>query len=106
MVTAEAGIGFGAGHAALASIGKIKTAARGGVFWQRKLRRDPSLAINFVDQRKLRRGPSLRFDCVDRRKLRRDPSLVILARDDCVTREKRILWVAFSRRTHRIVRLA
>jgi hypothetical protein len=31
---------------------------------------------------------------------------VILARDDCVTREKRILWVAFSRRTHRIVRLA
>ena len=37
-----------------------------------------------------------------RQKRGRGPSLMIFAREDLVTREKRILWVAFSRRTDRI----
>ncbi len=47
------------------------------------------------------RRPSLTIDFVDRRKLLM-PMTFAGRRDDFVIREKRILWVAFSRRTGRI----
>jgi hypothetical protein len=47
--------------------------------------------------RGLQRGPSLRVDFVDRRGDGEIPRLTLFARDVFVTREKRILLVAFSR---------
>jgi hypothetical protein len=46
---------------------------------------------------------SRRSAAVLERRVRRDPSLTLFTQDDFVTREKRILLVAFSRKTGRIV---
>ena len=56
---------------------------------------------DFVMRQKHWRRPSLTIDFVDRRKLLM-PMTFAGRRDDFVTREKRILLVAFSRRTGRI----
>src|SRR5579862_7566163 len=56
---------------------------------------------DFFMRQKHWRRPSLTIDFVDRRKLLM-PMTFARRRDDVVTREKRILLVAFSRRTGRI----
>src|SRR2546427_4062784 len=111
---------FGAGHAALASVREEELAAV-----RQRLRRDPSLRFVARDADPDRigelaalgqwAGRSFRADVVDARKLliamtfarrvRREIGAIQLSRildekrkrGDFVTREKRILWVAFLR---------